>query len=187
MTITPREKALAAATLMALLYGVLGLSARGRVEAIRQGRASLRARQTEVALAQSLIAQRDDWRSQYAELGDLMPVFDAGRRVDTHWLGVMDRVATHNGLSIIKRQIGEKKQAGNVYEMPIECKEWEGTLDALVGFLYELQAEGAMLDLRQMYVKPSPNNPAKLRGSFTLYCAYMRTTPPAPPAAGATP
>ena len=43
--------------------------------------------------------------------------------------------------------------------------------------------DNAMLDIRQMYVKPTPNNPGKLRGDFTLYCAYLRGEGEIPPAA----
>lgn len=183
MNVTAREKALAAATLMALLYGLLGLSVRGRLEALKTQRLAYRAQRDELNLRNDLIARREQWERQYGELADLMPVFEADRRVDTHWLGVMDRLAAKNQIAIVRRQIGEEKQAGGVFEMPIECKEWEGTLEALTGFLYDLQSEGAMLDVRQMHVRPAPGNPGRLRGSFTLNCAYMRAgaTPPATP------
>jgi hypothetical protein len=56
--------------------------------------------------------------------------------------------------------------------LPIECREWEASLDALVRFLFELQSEGAMLDIRQLLIKP--RGQGILRGRFTLYCAYAR-------------
>ena len=35
-----------------------------------------------------------------------------------------------------------------------------------------------MLDIRELKVSPIPNRPGILKGSFVLYCAYMRGTPP---------
>jgi len=174
MMVAPREKALAAATVVVLLFGALGLSAKGRLEAWRGRRAVYAARTQELARQRLLIANRADWEARYAELRDLMPVFPADKQVDTYWLGTMDAVASKNGVSIVKRQVGAEKLAGDVYEFTIECKEWEGSLAALVKFLYDLQAEGAMLDMRQLFVRPHPSNPGILRGSFTLACAYLR-------------
>jgi hypothetical protein len=37
-----------------------------------------------------------------------------------------------------------------------------------------VQNEGVMLDVRNMTISIHPQNPALLRGQFTLYCAYMR-------------
>jgi len=85
----------------------------------------------------------------------------------------MDSVATRNGFTIARRQTGKEAEVGDVYELPIDCKDWEGSLESLVKFLYDLNREGAMLDVRQLYVRPS-NKPGYLKGTFTLYCAYMR-------------
>ena len=185
MIVSTREKAMLALTLLAVLYGGLGLTLRGRLSQLQLLRGGLREQQALLADRNELVAQRAAWDQQYATLQNLMPVFDPERRVDTHWLGVMDRLAAKNNLSIIKTQIGEEKLAGDVYEMPIDCKDWEGSLEGLVGFLYDLQAEGAMLDVRSMFIRTAPNKPALLRGSFTLYCAYLRgASVPAPGANG---
>jgi len=178
MTVSSREKAMAAVTVMALLYGVLLLTLRGRLDAIRLLRAEQIEQRNLLAQREQLIAERGQWEAQYADLQDLMPVFEPDRRVDTYWLGVMDRLAAANELSIVKRQVGSERQVGDVFEMPIDCREWEGSLEAFVGFLYGLQAEGAMLDIRQLFVKPAPNKPAMLRGSFALHCAYLRQEAP---------
>lgn len=174
MTVSPREKALAALTVMALLYGLLGLGVRGRLELWRTKRAAYGELIARRDAQRELIAQSGEWNRQYEALRELMPVFAPERRVDTYWLSVMDRVAIQDGVSIVRRQVGAERRIGDAFEMPIECKEWEAPLDALVRFLYDLNAEGAMLDVRQMFIKPAPGNPERLRGSFTLYCAYLR-------------
>ena len=70
--------------------------------------------------------------------------------------------------------------------MTLDCKEWEGSLEALVHFLYDLESKGVMLDMRSMYIKPNPADRTHLKGSFVIYCAYMRERPAnAPKTSGA--
>jgi len=102
----------------------------------------------------------------------MLPTLPAGRNTDVHWLELMDNMASKNGIKIIKRQAGEEKKMGEVYELPVECKEWEGSLDSMSHFLFDMQSEGGMLDIRQLLVKPTGKD--VLRGRFTLYCAYMK-------------
>ena len=80
---------------------------------------------------------------------------------------------------VVAGQVGAEKPVGDVFEIAIECKEWEGSLDALVHFLYDLESAGVMLDMRQMFMRPHPTNRGLLRGTFTLHCAYMREKPAA--------
>jgi hypothetical protein len=121
----------------------------------------------------ALIAASKDWSEKYEQMRSLMPVFPYEKDVDTHWLNVMDSLAIKNSLTITRRQTNKETEVGDVYELPIECKDWEGSLESLVKFLYDLQKEGAMLDVRQVFIRPSAR-PGFLKGTFTLYCAYMR-------------
>lgn len=176
MIVSNREKTMLVITVVVLLYAVVACSLRKRIDAIRDARAVKQERVRLLAEYENLIAQRGQWEAAYAEKADLMPVFETSKNVETHWLGVLDRVATKNGLSIVRRQVGEERQVGDVFEMPVECKEWEGDLESLVKFLYDIHAEGAMLDIRRLFVRPATSGKtASLRGSFTLYCAYMRS------------
>ena len=174
MTISSRERVLAGATLAVLLIAVLIFAYDGQMKTFRTARTELRNKQAELKFRRLLIAQGPAIEARFAELRDLMPVFPADRRVDTHWLGIMDAAATRNALSIAKRQVGAERQVGDVYEIPIECRVFEGSLAAIIHFLFDVQNEGVMLDVRTMTVRPSPQNLALLRGQFTLYCAYMR-------------
>jgi len=180
MTMSNREKVTASITLVVLLFGVLGLLSKGPLENWRLKRLQYRQACDELVRAESTIQERSKWEQQYAGVRDLMPVFALDKPVETHWLGVMDNAASANGLTILKRQVGSEKLVGDVYEMAIDCKEWEGTLDALVRFLYTLESTGVMLDMRQMYIRPNPADHSRLRGSFSLYCAYMRKKDAAP-------
>ena len=164
---------------MLLIVGVLALYAIAALSYKKQAenwKIARRTYQTAVKKFQdenALIASRAEWRKKYEEMRSLMPVFPYEKDVDTHWLNVMDSVAQRNDLTISRRQTGREEEVGDVYELPIECKDWEGTLEALVKFLYDMNKEGAMLDVRQLYIRPSPRA-GYLTGTFTLYCAYMR-------------
>jgi hypothetical protein len=177
MTMSGREKAIAAITIVSLLYGVLGLLARGRLDTWRVKRDAYRHACSLLDQERTLIRQRPEWQKKYAAVHDLMPVFPVDKPVDTYWLSVMDNAASSNRLNILKRQVGGEALVGDVYEMAIDCKEWDGTLDALVHFLYGLESAGVMLDMRQMFIRPSPVDHSHLKGSFVLYCAYMRERP----------
>ena len=119
-----------------------------------------------------ILAQKEKWMTEFDELSGKLPLIPKEQKVDVYWLSMMDQIANKNGVKILKRQAGEEKSLGDVYELAIECKEWEGTLENLVYFLIELQQQGAMLDLRQLLVKPKGKG--ILRGRFMLYCAYRR-------------
>ena len=174
MTISPRERLLAGCTVAALLFALLGLSYDGQVRAWRTARAELRTRQADLRFRRALIGRQAEINARFERLKDLMPVFPADRQVDTHWMGIMSSAAKRNELDIRNARPEKETRAGDVYEFPIECRDFEGSLDALVRFLHEVQNEGVMLDVRSLTVRPNPQNPALLRGQFTLYCAYMR-------------
>ncbi len=174
MIVSEREKGLLIITVIVLLYGLLFVlfnGKNGQKAKIADIRTKRREREALYAEYRGLIEQHQVWNEEYAKNADLMPVFEPGRQVQTYWLGVLDRLASSNELSIIRRQVGEERQLGDVYELPIECKEWEGSLESLTRFLYDVHAEGAMLDVRKLFIRPGPRG---LRGSFTLFCAFLR-------------
>ncbi len=183
MTLSRREQILGAATLLAILFGLVGLSAPDRLALWREKRERLTTLQRLLASERELIAMGPLWRERYEGVREQMPVFEPERQVDTFWLGRMDALADRFGVRILRRQVGNETLAGDVYEFSIECREWEGTLEAFIRFLHAMQAEGAMLDVRDLLIRPHPSNPGVLRGSFTLFCAYMRGV--AAPAASA--
>ena len=179
MRLTPRESVLGVATLAIILFGGTAILARPRLESWRQARAAQAQVRVEIEKARRMIEQKAQWQKRYAELSRTLPRLPAARKSDVHWLSVMERIATQNGLSIGKRQAGEEKDLGAVYELPLECQGWKGTLDGVVRFLYDLQAEGAMFDVRHLWIKPKDKD--SLGGNFTLYCAYTReAAAPAP-------
>ncbi|MGI5869897.1 MAG: hypothetical protein ACOX9C_10705 [Kiritimatiellia bacterium] len=185
MSLTKREKVLAAATAFVLAFGLVGTQARSRVEAIRTKSANASALSDRIRMQRELIGAAADWAARYEAVKDQMPVFEHGKQVDTYWLSIMDLAAEQYGVKIRNRSAKQETVMSDVCEFPIEVREWEATLEAFIRFVHAIQSEGAMLDMREMRVAPLPNRPGILKGSFVLYCAYMRGTPTA--SAEATP
>ena len=122
----------------------------------------------------ALIAKRAFWEDSYEEEREKMPMFPEGEKVGEHWLERMDEIANQNNMAISTRAAGKEEEVGDVYELPVEVKSWEGALEPLVNFLYALEhAEEAMFDIKAIDIRPSSHK-GYLRGQFTLTCAYMR-------------
>jgi hypothetical protein len=169
-----REKNLLIIVAVLALYALAALSYKKQMENWRTARQIYENAQKKLQEEKDLIAVRNDWNKRYEQMQSLMPVFPEEKDVDTHWLNTMEALAEKNNLTISRRQAGEEvSTAGDVFELPIECKDWEGTLESLVKFLYDLHLEGAMLDVRNMFIRPS-SKAGYLKGTFSLYCAYMR-------------
>ena len=171
--VSSREKNMMLIAMVVVLYAVAALCFKKQSENWKVAQRVYVNAQKKLQEENALIAAKDEWAEKYEQMRDLMPVFPYEKDVDTHWLNIMDSAATRNGLTIARRQTSKEVEVGDVYELPVDCKDWEGTLESLVKFLYDLHQEGAMLDVRQLFIRPS-NKPGLLKGTFTLYCAYMR-------------
>ena len=126
------------------------------------------------AAEKRLIGEKAKWADAYEEEKAHMPIFEEGKNTDTTWLQKMDELAVKHHMSISQRQGGEEVEAGEVLELPIDVKNWEGALESLVRFMHELEnTDDGMFDIRAINFKPSQKR-GYLRGSFTLTCAYMR-------------
>jgi len=121
-----------------------------------------------------LIGEKQKWTDAYETEKAAMPTFEAGKATDTTWRRKLDELAAKHHISISSAQTGKETEAGDVLELPIEVKSWEGCLEALVRLMHELEntTEG-MFDITQLSFKPSSKK-GYLRGSFVLNCAYMR-------------
>ena len=121
-----------------------------------------------------LIGEKRKWADAYEAEKAQMPTFEAGKATDTTWRRKLDEIAEKHHFLIASAQTGKEAEAGDVLELPIDVKSWEGSLEALVRLMHELEntSEG-MFDITQISFRPSSKK-GYLRGSFTLNCAYMR-------------
>ena len=121
-----------------------------------------------------LIGEKQKWIDAYENEKATMPTFAADKATDTTWRRKLDEIAEKHHIVISSAQTGKETEAGDVLELPIEVKTWEGCLETLVRMMHELEnTSDGMFDITQLNFKPSSKK-GYLRGSFTLNCAYMR-------------
>lgn len=170
-----REKAIASALGMALLYALaVGLWFWRQEGEWKKASKAYNTARLNYQNECKLIGEKQKWNDRYEDEKSAMPMFAEGKATDTTWQRKMDELAEKHHISISTRQSGEEVAAGEVLELPIEVKSWEGALEPLVKFMHELEntSEG-MFDIRALSFRPSAKK-GYLKGSFTLTCAYMR-------------
>lgn len=121
-----------------------------------------------------LIGEKRKWSEAYEVEKAQMPTFEDGKATDTTWRRRLDEIAERNLVIISSAQTGQEVEAGDVLELPIDVRSWEGCLETLVRMMHELEnTTNGMFDVTQLNFKPSSKK-GYLRGSFILNCAYMR-------------
>lgn len=123
---------------------------------------------------EKLISEKRKWNELYDREKAAMPTFEAGKATDTVWLRKVEDLARTNLVLITSIDSGKEVEAGDVLELPIEVKSWEGSLEALVKFMHALEnTTDGMFDIKEISLKPSQKK-GYLKGSLSITCAYMR-------------
>ena len=187
LSLSRHDKTMLAVTLCVALFGFLALTAKSRVNLVRSRRAEADRLAQRIELQDALIGAKDDWAARYETVRDRMPVFSGSEQVGPYWGKIMDDAAHEHDLHIQQRNFKEETVVAGVCELPIEVRQWEGTLEALVGFVHQVESTGAMLEVRELRVSPIQNRQGWLKGSFTLSCAYLRTDKDSNPATPSQP
>jgi len=173
MKMTGREATLSLFTVGVALFAGTGMMAGDKIQEWKTTRNGLTNTETRILSARHLLSQERKWAGRFNELREMLPNYPADKKsIDTLWLRKMEEIAVRHGVRITRREVREEKKMGDVYELPIECREWEGSLEGIVRFLEDLEKEGAMLDMRQLLIKPKSHD--VLRGRFSLFCAYTK-------------
>ena len=172
MTITRRETVLGITLMMMALYVGLFMIGKNLFVEWRELQKEKDDLWFSIRRSEALVNERERWVAEMEQLQALMPQFPGDMRMDVHWMREMEGKATKHDLKILRHEAGSEQREGPIYELPVFCRRWEGTLDSLVYFLFDLQSEGAMLDIRYLYIKPRDR--VIHEGRFDLYCAYRR-------------
>lgn len=144
-----------------------------RLAALREREASLGQMERERLLAEREISRKSEYEDRLMEFRGQLPSHSRDARVTADLLRMIENTARDSNLVLLKREPEDERSLGEIYEVSIKCT-WEGTLEALVRFLYTIQAQGAILDIRFLTVSPKSGEAEMLRGSFTVDCAYSR-------------
>ncbi|MBP7274642.1 MAG: hypothetical protein KBA51_00390 [Kiritimatiellae bacterium] len=192
MNISPREVALAAVTI------TLGLGAvtwqfvagqRAELDRIRTNKEELVERQKAAATLQ---AQGPGAEGRLRALLRQVPAHPPQRDVRADVMQIVENVAIQSGLTLISRRADREQSAGltpgeqsagntprpDEIMMVEVTGSWRGSLEAIVRFLYQVQTQGLLLDVRKLDILPARSG-GGLSGDFTVACAYTRTGPEA--------
>ena len=121
-----------------------------------------------------LIGEKSKWEAAYQEEKEQMPTFDEGKSTDTAWMRKMEDIAQRNLIQLGQHQAEAEVDADDVKELAVRVSGCEGSLEALVKFMHELEnTEEGMFSITQLRAKPSRKQ-GYLNIDFTLNCAYMR-------------
>lgn len=179
MKLSTREMTLSAITIGIVVIGVswlLGMPLVQRWMDAREQRLRLAQQRT---VAERLVAMRPRWEDDYTQLRARIPQHGATDPVTAEMLKMIRRLADEHQMSISRIEPDKEQNIGDLYEVAIDCT-WESTLESMVQFLYAVQTQGAILDVRQLTVTPAQGAPGRLKGTFTVFVAFGRRPAEAP-------
>jgi len=177
MKLAPREMILAWVTLIAVIAGITFWVSEPKWKAWQERKDEMELLQNRMQVTQHLLEQRDEWEQQLQDLRSKLPQHPAGKEVAGELMRNIAQTASKNNLTLLRREPQKEKNLGDLCETSVHCT-WDGELDALAHFLYEIQQQGAVMDIDTLSVAPMKGSPGRLKGSFTIDCAYTRETTP---------
>jgi Tfp pilus assembly protein PilO len=173
--ISKRETFLGLIALTAILFGLSYWLAGSRIAEQREMKIKKASLLHQIELHKRILSEKDSWYSRLEELQSQLPVYDEKISITAELLKLIKRTADEYGLDLVRTQPYSEKQTGTLYELGVSCN-WEGSLDALVKFLYELQKQGVRFDVLQLNAQPDARRDRILKGSMLIDCAYRKKT-----------
>jgi len=174
MKISKRETFLGLVALTIILFGLTYWLAGSRIDEQRRIKTEKVRLLRQIELHKRILAEKDVWYSRLEELQSQLPVYDNKTSITSELLKLIKRTADEHNLDLVRTQPYSEKQTGSLYELGVSCS-WEGSLDALVRFLYELQKQGVRFDVLQLNAQPDAQRDRILKGSMIIDCAYRKT------------
>ena len=176
MKLNQRESRLAVVALVAVLVGLTYWVGEPRYEEWKQNNEEVELLIRRQAAAQRLLDQTPELNDRLAFLREQLPQHPPEADVTSQLLRNLQTFADEHGFLLLRREPEPERPIGDLYELAITCT-WEGELQSLVHFLYALQSQGAIVDVRQLTITPVQGAPNRLRGTLTVDYAYSRTAP----------
>lgn len=173
MKISSREIRLGAITAGVLLLATTYLLGDSKIKEWKDSVEETKTLVEKMDSAKRTIAQRERWQERLEATRKQLPRYSANQEVTGEMLKTLERLARDNSLILSRREPDKEKSVGDLCEVSIQCT-WEGSLDALVHFLYAVQSQGAILDVQQLSVSTVEGTPGKLKGGFSVVCAFTR-------------
>ncbi len=119
-----------------------------------------------------LIREKKTWTAAYEREKESVRKFPEGKSTGTTWSRKLEEIAIKHHIQM-DTQPRTEVVAGDMLEMPMSVKKWEGALSSLVDFLHELEnTDEGMFDEKELTIRSSKDG--YLKGTMELTCAYMR-------------
>jgi Tfp pilus assembly protein PilO len=173
MNLSSREWGLVGATLIAVLIGGtfwLGEPMWKDLQNRRDARSTLQDRKK---IAEYLLNQQSEIEARWEALRSRMPIYPLDQDVTSQLLKDLQRNADQYNIALLRVEPGDEESVGDLYELSIQCS-WEGTLKALVQFLYKVQEDSGMVDTRSLTITPGRQSRSALKGTIVVDYAYSR-------------
>lgn len=125
----------------------------------------------------ALIRDRDLWEERAETKRLRMPLVGEDEMPATRWERIIENLAEKYHVSVGKglKASQVEEDHGGVWEMPVEVKYDNTSLQRLVEFLYAVnKAEDAMMDVREIEIAVRGRNVGALNGKLVLTCAYLK-------------
>ena len=129
-------------------------------------------------LTKKLLAKRADVATQLEALQHKLPRYATDRDVTAEQMRTLDRIAQEQKFGLGQREPQPEGTNGVIHEITIRSA-WESDLSALTHFLYAIQTQDVIFDVRRLTVTPTPGTTDRLKGSMVINSAYAVTDEPA--------
>ena len=173
-----RDRMIVAIVVVVVLYALAALLwFTGRGQAWANARKGYENELKNVQREKALINDRGLWEERAETKRLRMPLVGEDEKPATRWERIVERLATQYHVSVGKGlKAQQEEDHGGVWEMPVEVKYDNTSLQRLVEFLYEVNtAEDAMMDVREIEINAARGKSAgALHGKMVLTCAYLK-------------
>ena len=173
-----RDRMIVAIVVVVVLYALAALLwFTGRGQAWANARKGYEKELKNVQREKALINDRGLWEERAETKRLRMPLVGEDEKPATRWERIVERLATQYHVSVGKGlKAQQEEDHGGVWEMPVEVKYDNTSLQRLVEFLYEVNtAEDALMDVREIEINAARGKSAgALHGKMVLTCAYLK-------------
>jgi hypothetical protein len=174
MTLNTREWNLLVATVLVILIGstwMLGGDKLTEWQELRDSRANL---ELQKRRHESKIGRKDDLMRRLDVVKLVLPQHGLKQDLKSDFMQRIQNLADKSLVTVEKLDSDNEKSVGDsgLFKMAVKVN-WKGALKELVPFLYDLQSQGAVMDVRDLSVKSDSSG--QLKGNLAVDFAYSRS------------
>lgn len=173
MTLNTREIRLAMGTLILVLVVFGGVLIKDKVAEWVELADTKDGEELVISKYQARIARKAGYLRRIETIKLVLPEYPVGRDVKSQLLQQLNGLAARHRLGITSVDPDKEREVGELglYRLSVSVA-WSGDLEQLTRFLFDMQQQGAVIDVRQLTVKADPR--ANLSGSMKIDFAYNR-------------